>query len=124
MKGLYIGIAVTAIVVSLIFFNKRKNIELEEEVVDEIEFDKITDFFKERVSLTNTSNKAIMLRIGKSDLKKYNLSYLSDKTGVILTFYDEESNSVDVSNSKVLISKNLDKQTMAAFGDREMVIFN
>ncbi|WP_417398427.1 hypothetical protein [Gimesia chilikensis] len=133
MKGLlYIGLAsaaaVVAIGVYLIKKNKNEDLNiklLDKEVVDEIEFDKIIDFFKERAHILGPNIKPIGLRLNDStDLKKYNLSFLKGEVGFVLTFYNENSESIDMSNSKVLISNKLDKQTQDAFGDKEMIIFS
>lgn len=127
MKGLYIGFAAAVVIAVGLYLVKRKKDEsfLVEEIVDEIEFDKIIEFFKTRANFIDSDVKAIGLRISKvSDLKKYNLSSLAGKEGVVLTFYNEKTGIIDTSNSKVFISNKLDKQTQDAFGDKEMIIFN
>ncbi|WP_179315388.1 hypothetical protein [Winogradskyella undariae] len=127
MKGIYIGFAVAAALITVgLYLSKRKNNEnLVQEIVDEIEFDKIIEFFKGKVTVLDPSVKAVGFRISKiPDLKKYNLSSLEGKEGVLLTFYNESSSTIDSINSKVLISSKLDRQTQDAFGDKEMIIFN
>lgn len=130
MKGLYIGFAAAAAAAAAVFaiglylVKRKKNEFLIEEIVDEIEFDKIIEFFREKKSI-EPAFKAIGLRINKtSDMSKYNLSYLKGKEGIVLAFYNESLASIDTANSKILISNKLDKQTLEAFGDKEMIIFN
>lgn len=126
MKELYIVFAAAAVIIVGVYLSKRKKDEgLAQEIVDEIQFDKIIAFFKGKANVLKPNVKAIGLRINKeSDLKKYNLSYLEGKEGVVLAFFDESTSSIEISNSKLLVSNKLDKPTLEAFGDKEMIIFN
>lgn len=126
MKGLYIGFiaAAAVIAVGLYLSKKNKSNILLEEIVDEVQFDKIVEFFKSKTNV-DTKVKAIALMINEtSSLKDYDLTYLKGKNGVALVCYNEATNSIDTVNSKVLVSQKLDKLTQEAFGEKEMIIFN
>lgn len=101
--------------------SKNTILKLKQKKVEKLTLHDVKEYFLQQ-KIGSTDNRRILLFVKENSKNDFGIIFERGFQYIVLTYYDENREEVQLENTLVIAAKELDSNLKDAFGDKEMLV--
>lgn len=101
--------------------SKNTVLKLKQKKVEKLTLHDVKEYFLQQ-KIGSTDNRRILLLVKENSKNDFGIIFERGFQYLVLTYYDENREEVQLENTLVIAAKELDSNLKDAFGDKEMLV--
>ena len=101
--------------------SKNTVLKLKQKKVEKLTLHDVKEYFLQQ-KIGSTDNRRILLLVKENSKNDFGIIFERGVQYLVLTYYDENREEVQLENTLVIAAKELDSNLKDAFGDKEMLV--